>query len=142
RQRDLVVELDLAELLLERVVAGARLEQFKARQIVRYLGAAGFLQQRRQFRIGQHQPAAEGDAVGLVGDAAGIEMVEVMEHRVPHQVGMHRRDAVDAVRADKGELAHPYPAAALLVDQGTEARKSTSPGARCSASARCWALMR
>src|SRR5205814_5604961 len=64
---------------------------------------AGFLQQRGQFRIGEHQPAAEGDAVGLVGDAAGIKMVEVVEDRVPHQVGMHRRDAVDAVRADKGE---------------------------------------
>ena len=44
-------------------------------------------------------------------------MVEIVEHGLLHQVGMHRRDAVDAVRADEGELPHPHPAAGLLVDQ-------------------------
>ena len=44
-------------------------------------------------------------------------MVEIVEHGLLHQVGMHRRDAVDAMRADEGELPHPHPAAALLVDQ-------------------------
>ncbi len=44
-------------------------------------------------------------------------MVEIVEHGLAHQVRMHRRDAVDAVRADEGELAHAHAAAALLVDQ-------------------------
>ena len=44
-------------------------------------------------------------------------MVEIVEHGLAHQIGMHRRDAVDAVRADEGELAHADAAAALLVDQ-------------------------
>ena len=48
---------------------------------------------------------------------AGIEMVEIVEHGLLHQVGMHRRDAVDAVRADEGQLSHPHPAAGRLVDQ-------------------------
>src|SRR6202035_5630819 len=61
---------------------------------------------------------AEGDAVGLVGDTAGIEMIEVVKHGLLHQVGMHRRNAVDAMRADERELPHSYPAAGLFVDQG------------------------
>ena len=89
----------------------------KLRGIVEHGFAAGLAQQVGQLRIGQHQPAAEGDAVGLVGDAGGIEMVEIVEHGLLHQVGMHRRDAVDAVRADERQLSHPHPAAGLLVDQ-------------------------
>ena len=44
-------------------------------------------------------------------------MIEIVEHGLLHQVGMHRRDAVDAVRSDEGQLPHPHPAAGLLVDQ-------------------------
>ena len=44
-------------------------------------------------------------------------MVEIVEHGLAHQVGMHRRDAVDAMRADEGKLPHPHLAAAALVDQ-------------------------
>ena len=109
--------LDVAELLLECVVAGAGFEQFKLRRVVENGVAADFAQQIGQSRIGQHQPAAEGDAVGLVGDAARIKMVEVVEHGLLHQVGMHRRDAIDAVRPDESELSHPDPAAGFLVDQ-------------------------
>ena len=117
RQRQLVVVLDVAELLLEGIVAGAGLEPLEAREIVEHGFAADLAQQAGQPRVGQHQPAAECDAVGLVGDAAGIEMVEIVEHGLLHQVGMHRRDAVDAVRADEGQLPHPHPAAGFLVDQ-------------------------
>ena len=44
-------------------------------------------------------------------------MVEIMKHGLLHQVGMHRRDAVDAVGAYERQLPHPHPAAGLLVDQ-------------------------
>ncbi len=117
RQRQLVVMLDVAEALLERDIAGACLQPFEQREVVEYRVAAGLAQQIGQFWIGQHQPAAEGDAVGLVGDARGIEMVQIVEHGLLHQVGMHRRDAVDAVRADEGQLSHPHAAATLFVDQ-------------------------
>ena len=93
-------------------------ENRKPGGIVEHGFAAGLAQQIGQLRIGQHQPAAEGDAVGLVVDAAGIEMIEIVEHGLLHQVGMHRRDAVDAVRSDERQLSHPHPAAGLLVDQG------------------------
>ena len=117
RQRDLVVMLDAAELLLERAVAGAGLEKLKLGWIVEHGFAAGLAQQIGQFWIGQRQPAAEGDAVGLVGDASRIKMIEIVEHGLLHQVGMHRRDAVDAVRADERQLPHPHPAAGPFVDQ-------------------------
>ena len=117
RQRQLVAVLDRAKALLERIVAGVGLETLELREIVEHGLAAGLAQQRGQSRIGQHQPAAEGDAVGLVGDASRIKMIEVVEHGLLHQVGMHRRDAVDAVRADESELPHPHPSAGLLVDQ-------------------------
>ena len=118
RQRDLVVVLDGAELLLERAVAG-RSSRGSASCVGSSSTASPQVSRKQigQHRIGQHQPAAEGDAVGLVGDAAGIEMIEIVEHGLLHQVGMHRRDAVDAVRADEGQLSHPHPAAASLVDQ-------------------------
>ncbi len=44
-------------------------------------------------------------------------MVEIVKHGLLHQVGMHRRYAVDAVGADEGQLPHPHPATAFLVDQ-------------------------
>ena len=87
------------------------------RGIVEHGFAAGLAQQLGQFRVGQHQPAAEGDAVGLVGDAGRIEMMEIVEHGLLHQLRMHRRDAVDAMRADERQLPHPHPAAGSLVDQ-------------------------
>ncbi len=63
------------------------------------------------------QPAAEGDAVGLVDDAVRVELVQVLEDRAAHQLGVERGDAVDAVRAEEGEVAHAHVAAAVLVDQ-------------------------
>jgi hypothetical protein len=57
-----------------------------------------------QARIALHQPAARRDAVGLVVDAVRDRAVQVGEHRLLHQVGVQRRDAVDRVRADEGEL--------------------------------------
>ena len=44
-------------------------------------------------------------------------MIEVVEHRLLHQIRMHRRDTIDAVRSDECELSHPDPTAGFLVDQ-------------------------
>ena len=43
--------------------------------------------------------------------------MQVGEHRLLHQLGVQRRDAVDAVRADEGEIAHAHAPLAALVDQ-------------------------
>ena len=96
---------------------GVAFETGELRRIVEHGVAAGLAQEIREHRIGQHEPATEGDAVGLVVDAAGVEVVEIVEYGLLHQVGMHRRHPVDAVRADEGQLSHPHPAAGPLVDQ-------------------------
>ena len=79
--------------------------------------AAGVDEKRGQAGIGAMQPAAEGDAVGLVDDAVGIEAVQILEDGLAHQLGVQRRDAVDAMRAEEGEMPHAHVAAAVLVDQ-------------------------
>ncbi len=63
------------------------------------------------------QPAAWRDAVGLVVDAVRIELVQVRKDRDLHEFGMQGGYAVDRMRADEGEIAHPHPAVAALVDQ-------------------------
>ena len=39
---------------------------------------------------------------------SGIHVVEIAEHGLAHQVGVQRGDAVDAVRAEEGEIAHAH----------------------------------
>jgi len=70
-----------------------------------------------EIGIGLQQPAPECDAVGLVDDAVGIDRVQVAEHGLAHQVGVQRRDAVDAMGADKRKVAHSQFSTITLVDQ-------------------------
>ena len=91
--------------------------------------------QAGQAGIALHQPAARRDAVGLVVDAAGIELVKVGEDGLLHQLRMQRRDAVDRMRAGEGEVAHAHAALAALVDQrdrGRSAHRRTCCAARAS----------
>ena len=48
---------------------------------------------------------------------SGIELVQIGEDRHLHQLGVQRRDAVDRMRADEGEIAHAHAPLAALVDQ-------------------------
>ena len=113
----LVGALDGGELLLEVGVVGEGVERLQRLGIVEELVADRFADQAGQARIALHQPAARRDAVGLVVDAVRIELVQVGKDGVLHQLGMQRRDAVDRVRADEGEIAHAHAAVAALVDQ-------------------------
>ncbi len=116
-ERHLVAVFDLPELLLERGVAGIVLHPHQIARIIEHAFAAGGARELGQPGIGEHQPAAEGDAVGLVGDASGVEMMQIVEHGLLHQLGMHRRHAIDAVRADERQMAHAHAPSALFVDQ-------------------------
>ena len=100
-------------------------------------------QQLGQMRIGLVKPAAEGDAIGLVADAVGEDLVQVAEHGLLDQFRMQRRHAVDLVRAEEGQMAHAHMAAAVLVDQRHGASSlpaSSRPLARRPS--RCLALIR
>jgi hypothetical protein len=67
--------------------------------------------------IGLKEPAAEGDAVGDVDDAVRVTGVELAEHGLADQRGVHRRDAVDAAAAEESEVSHLDVAPLALVDQ-------------------------
>ena len=69
-------------------------------------------------------------------------MVEIVEHGLLHQLRMHRRDAVDAMRADEGEMAHAHPAAAALVDQRDRGAEIDIAGAALLRQREMRALMR
>ena len=43
--------------------------------------------------------------------------MQIGEDRLLHQIGMKRRHAVHTVAADKGQIGHPHPPFAILVDQ-------------------------
>ncbi len=106
------------ELLLHRRIVGVTGEAAQRLGVVeRLLADASAVMIWVEPRIALDQPAAEGDAVGLVDDAAGIDGVEVAEHRLAHQVGVQGRDAVDLVRADEGQVAHAHAPPGVLVDQ-------------------------
>ena len=70
-----------------------------------------------EARVGGLQPAARRDAVGLVVELAGIKCVEVGEEMLLEQLGVERRDAVDRVAADDGEIGHADHLHAALLDE-------------------------
>ena len=67
--------------------------------------------------VGVVEPAPEGNAVGLVDDFRVGGARQVLERSLAQQRGMQRRDAVDAMRAEIGELRHADQLAAVLVHQ-------------------------
>ena len=116
RERGLAALMRCFHLLLDGWIFGVRGKALQRPIVVEPPLAEGRANDTGEPRIALDQPATEGDAVGLVGDAAGIDGIEGMEHRLAHQVGVERRDAVDFVRADEGEVAHSHPPAGVLVD--------------------------
>ncbi len=117
-QRFLVGPLHAQEFLLKGAVVGKGIKVAQRFGIVHETVANRLADQREQPRIALHQPAAEGDAIRLVVDPRRIEIVQVSKDRDLHQIGMQRRHAIDAVRSGKGQIAHPHPPVAALVDQG------------------------
>ena len=85
--------------------------------VVEHLRPDRFDDEIGEPRIGLIEPAAEGDAVRLVDDALGIQPVQIAKHRLAHQIGMQRGDAIHRMRSDKGEMAHADAAPGLLVDK-------------------------
>ena len=67
--------------------------------------------------IGIEQPPAKCDAVGLVDDAIRIQGVEIAEHGLAQQIGVQGGDAVDLMRSEECEIAHPDAPSIMLVDQ-------------------------
>ncbi len=59
-----------------------------------------------ELRIGQQEPAPGRDAVGLVAEALGERLGQVLDRHRAQQLGVDGRHAVGAVRADNGQVGH------------------------------------
>ena len=105
------------EAVLEGGVGRQRLDPAQRVGIVEDLRSRRLGEEVAQARVCLMQPAPEGDAVGLVDDAVRIERVQVLEDGLAHELGVKRRDAVDLVRAEEGEVPHAHPPLLRLVDQ-------------------------
>ena len=68
-------------------------------------------------RVGQQQPAPRRDAVGLVVEALGEHLGQVLDRHRAQQLGVDCGHAVGAVRADDGQVGHADLALAALLDQ-------------------------
>jgi hypothetical protein len=79
--------------------------------------ADGLGDEARQPRVGQHQPAARRDAVGLVAESLREHLGEIRHELGAQQVGVDLGDAVGAVAADDGEVSHAHLAARALLDE-------------------------
>ena len=123
-ERDLGRASGRGDALLHRGVVGESGESLQRVDVVERSLAERRADDPRQSRIALDQPAAEGDAVGLVDDAARIDGVQAVKHGLAHQVRMQGRNAVDLVRADEGEIAHPDAPARVLVDQRDRGEKA------------------
>ena len=117
-QRGLVGVLDLAPLGAEIRVVDQRLELAQLRtgrgsssspmRCVMQCARRGF---------DEHHPAPRRHAVGLVGELLRPQLGEVVEHVALEQLGVQRRDAVDGVAADAGQVRHAHVALAGFIDE-------------------------
>ena len=103
---ELVASLDL-EPLVEHVPLA--LELFKSLELVGVLHEAvadEFGDERGEFGVRLREPPAVGDAVGDVGEHAGVHLVVVVEHVVFEDLGVELGDAVDGVRRGEAHVRH------------------------------------
>ena len=59
------------------------------------IGADHIVEQAGERGVGAMDPTAEGDAVGLVGELLGVDLVERMKLGILQDLGVQRGDAVD-----------------------------------------------
>ncbi|MNS84266.1 hypothetical protein D3C72_1180840 [compost metagenome] len=117
-QSPLAVQSLLGKLLAERCLVGKGIKVAQAPlRVVQHVLTQGLDQHAGQLRVRLIQPATEGDAVGLVVDPLGIELMQLGKHGTAHQLGVQCRHAIDAVRAQKRQIAHTDTPAVVFLDQ-------------------------
>ncbi|MNO99241.1 hypothetical protein D3C76_910070 [compost metagenome] len=114
-----VVQALLGETFAERRLFGQGLQADQALfRIIQNFFTQLFDQHVGQLGIGLVEPAAEGDAVGLVVDTPRVKLVQLGKYRAAHQGRVQVRHPVDAMGAEKRQVPHTYPAAVVFFDQG------------------------
>ena len=98
--------LDPRQLFLERRVIGKRHEVLELRRRPAPAVPDGFVDERGQLGIGFDEPAAMGNAVGLVGETVREARIELVQRRILEDLRMDFGDTVDAVAAEDGQMGH------------------------------------
>ena len=80
------------------------------------IGADHVVEQAGERGVGAMDPAAEGDAVGLVGELLGIDLVERVKLGILQDLGVQRGDAVDGEAKVDVHVGHVD--GVVLVDDG------------------------
>ncbi|OIQ69217.1 hypothetical protein GALL_491840 [mine drainage metagenome] len=106
RDCHLVGALGGGEGLGKGLVLDMRLQIAQAVQIADPCLADGVGNQLGQRTVRQMQPAARGYTVGFIDDPPRMQLGQFGEQRACHQIRVQRRDAVDLVRHNEGQLAH------------------------------------
>ena len=91
---------------MEVAVRGKLFEALELGQIGDPAIADFFGDERGEAGVGLEQPAARGDAVGLVVETLGPQLVEILEEGGLEQLGVQGGHAVDRVRGHHGEIGH------------------------------------
>ena len=78
--------------------------------------ADGLVDQSGKFWIGEHQPAARCNAVGLVAETFWKSLVVVMQSSLFQQLRMQFRNAIDRLAANNGKMRHLHAAFTVLSD--------------------------
>ena len=102
----LVGALDLRQAVQDGVVGGVGVVGQDGQVLDPGVGAGDLVQQGRQARVALAQPAARGDAVGLVVEALGPDGVPVLEGVALEDLGVQGGDAVDCVKGITGDPGH------------------------------------
>ena len=90
---------------------------FELGQVAAPALAQALVEQAGQRRVGLGQPAAGGDAVGLVVEAGGEDTRKVGKDRLRHQLRVQGRHTVDGVAHQHRQIGHPHAALARFVHQ-------------------------
>ena len=115
---DLIGMFDLHELALELRILCQGLQGMQFVEITLPTASDSGGDESCQTRIAGKKPAAWRDPVGLVVELAGVEFVELGEEIALEELGMERRDTVDRVTADHGQIRHTDHLVVPLLDQG------------------------
>src|SRR4030095_336357 len=117
-QGALVVGFDRLPLSLKTGIDGKGLDAFKLFLQSGYPSIADLAgNQRAQLRIAQHDPAPRRNAIGHIRKLFRHYGVEVAQHVLFEQLAMERRDAIDRVAADAGEMRHAHIPFSGFIDQ-------------------------
>ncbi len=117
RQVALVRALDVSPALLKRTVVGEPLQLAQPLEVAHPALADRIADEAGEAGIGQSEPASRGDAVGLVAEFLGSQVVEILQHVLFQQLRMQGRDTIDRVASHAREVRHAHIARSALVDQ-------------------------